>query len=218
MTNDLRDPLAYAKQSVRPFVPAWAVEDAAQHVLESILSRGEEISRESIFEQRRRAWSEWKRMESPVTGARSPQTLPSISPVSLDEELDSPTEGNSPATETDLPLSPALQTALMTLTEKERAAVNLHILNGMSLADTASELGTTRQWVSNTTARARKRLHSHLTNPSPLRTCNTCGLEARTEDDLPLFEKQPGRNYGRKNLCKPCGRVALKKRRASRGR
>lgn len=57
MTNDLRDPLAYAKQSVRPFVPAWAVEDTAQHVLESILSRGEEITRESIFEQRRRARS-----------------------------------------------------------------------------------------------------------------------------------------------------------------
>lgn len=37
-----------------------------------------------------------------------------------------------------------------------------------------------------------------------LRCCKDCSFEARTEEDLELFRKDPKQPYGRINLCKPC--------------
>ncbi len=38
----------------------------------------------------------------------------------------------------------------------------------------------------------------------PLRKCITCGLEARTEEELELFTKAKLNKYGRRNMCKKC--------------
>jgi len=40
-----------------------------------------------------------------------------------------------------------------------------------------------------------------------LRKCTTCGLEAHTEDDLDLFEKDKQRPHGRANRCKACSSI-----------
>jgi hypothetical protein len=37
-----------------------------------------------------------------------------------------------------------------------------------------------------------------------LRTCNECGLEAHTEEDLELFTRNSQSKYGRANVCKTC--------------
>ena len=37
-----------------------------------------------------------------------------------------------------------------------------------------------------------------------LRTCNHCGLEALTEEDLELFKKNSTAKFGRSNMCKVC--------------
>ncbi len=45
----------------------------------------------------------------------------------------------------------------------------------------------------------------------PLRICRDCGLEADTEDDLDLFEKNKKSKYGRKNLCDKCRNARKRK-------
>ena len=37
-----------------------------------------------------------------------------------------------------------------------------------------------------------------------LRKCNHCGVEAHTEEDLELFEKETRGKHGRRNNCKSC--------------
>jgi len=38
----------------------------------------------------------------------------------------------------------------------------------------------------------------------PLRTCNKCGVEAFTKDDLEIFQRANGGRFGRANMCKQC--------------
>lgn len=45
-----------------------------------------------------------------------------------------------------------------------------------------------------------------MKHTDPLRKCNSCGLEAHTEEDLELFEKETRGKHGRRNKCKSCRR------------
>ena len=48
--------------------------------------------------------------------------------------------------------------------------------------------------------------------PDIKRKCNSCGLEATTEEQLVLFEESKTCKYGRRNRCKECASTRLKKR------
>jgi hypothetical protein len=47
-------------------------------------------------------------------------------------------------------------------------------------------------------------------NNSPLRKCQYCGIEAKTESDLEKFTKAKRYLYGRRNICKPCFALMLR--------